>query len=72
MWHKEYRDYKPHDRLIKQQVATGKGLKGCEMHELNSWGEDYHHPPAKQRHGIFSTLLRALSTKIKSKTSGSQ
>ena len=42
MWFKEYRDY-PIDRpLIKEQVEPGHGIIGCEMHELNGWGSDYH------------------------------
>lgn len=49
MWFRKYRDY-PIDRpLIKERVETGKGIVGCEMHELNGWGSQFHqHVPRKR------------------------
>jgi hypothetical protein len=38
MWPKSYKDYPIDTPLIKQQVRPGKGIIGCEMHELNGWG----------------------------------
>ena len=38
MWPKFYRDYKVDTTLKQQQVESGKGIVGCEMHDLNGWG----------------------------------
>ena len=38
MWPKSYKDYKTDESLVKQQVHSGKGIVGCEMHDLNGWG----------------------------------
>ena len=38
----EYEDYKPDQPLIKDEVAASQGIVGCEMHDLNGWGLDYH------------------------------
>lgn len=58
MWQKSYRDYKPDEPLVKQKVITGKNIIGCEMHELNGWGESYHRPRKKnKKKGLFRTLI---------------
>jgi hypothetical protein len=46
MWFKKYRDYKIDKPLIKEQVRSGHGIIGCEMHDLNGWGVEHHqaHP----------------------------
>jgi hypothetical protein len=56
MWFKEYRDY-PIDRtLIKEQVEPGKGIIGCEMHEVNGWGVTlHHHRNAQEMQASFKT-----------------
>jgi hypothetical protein len=56
MWHKEYRDYKTDESLIKNKLSSGKGIVGCEMHEINGWGE-HHHIPQKKRKNLFAKLL---------------
>lgn len=38
MWPKFYRDYKVDKALKQYQVESGKGIVGCEMHDLNGWG----------------------------------
>lgn len=52
MWPKAYRDYQRDRSLIKYQVTPGKGIIGCEMHDLNGWGSTWHGhistPPSKQ------------------------
>lgn len=47
MWQKEYRDYPPDKPLIKHPLIAGKGIIGCEMHELNGWGNTLHIPLKK-------------------------
>jgi len=42
MWHKEYRDYRLDSPLKKERVEPGKGIIGCEMAELNGWGNTLH------------------------------
>jgi hypothetical protein len=44
MWHKEYRDYETDQPLIKCQVYPEDGIIGCEMHDLNGWGNTIHKP----------------------------
>lgn len=59
MWPKKYRDY-PVDRpLIKEQVNPGNGIVGCEMHDLNGWGNELHQmSPKKKRGSFFSSLFK--------------
>lgn len=62
MWFKEYRDY-PIDRpLIKEKVEPGKGIIGCEMHDLNGWGLN-HHLPGKRKKSVWSRLMTHLFKK---------
>jgi hypothetical protein len=56
MWDCDYRDYKRDKSLIKQQVESGKGLIGCEMHDINGWGNTLHHPKKKKR-GFFGSMI---------------
>ncbi len=51
MYPKNYKDYPQDTQLKQQQVESGKGIIGCEMHELNGWGSSYHIQEAKN----FST-----------------
>jgi hypothetical protein len=64
MWPKSYRDYKEDQDLIKSQVESGKGINGCEMHELNGWGNSYHIPKKKKK-GIIHLFLENLFSKKK-------
>lgn len=57
MWPKKYRDYKTDEPLIKEQVQPGKGIIGCEMHEINGWGAEHHVPLKKRKRGLIATLL---------------
>lgn len=59
MWPKEYKDYKTDEPLIKQSVEPGKGIYGCEMHEINGWGNTLQHPKKRKR-GLLATLLIQL------------
>ncbi|MBA3957839.1 MAG: hypothetical protein H0X51_05530 [Parachlamydiaceae bacterium] len=44
MWWRAYRDYKIDQPLIKYPVYPSHGIIGCEMHEINGWGSNYHIP----------------------------
>lgn len=67
MWPKEYRDYEIDTPLIKNQVRPGKGIKGCEMHDLNGWGNSLHIPKRKVKKGFLKTLIDAFFEKFSQK-----
>lgn len=62
MWRNTYKDYKPDESWVKEQVEPGKGIVGCEMHELNGWGNQLHRPQKKQE-GWLRTFLNLLFKK---------
>jgi hypothetical protein len=53
MWFKQYRDYKIDEPLIKERVSPGHGIIGCEMDELNGWGNRLHIPSKKRKKGFL-------------------
>ena len=57
MWDKEYRDYRRDQPLVKERIETGKNFSGCEMHELNGWGNTLQHPKKQKKRGLIATLL---------------
>lgn len=57
MWPKEYKDYPVDSPLVKEQVEPGKGIIGCEMHDLNGYGLTKH----KSRKGKKKSLLVVLA-----------
>lgn len=56
MWPKKYCDYKEDQSLIKNSVEPGKGIYGCEMKELNGWGNSLH-IPKKAKKGFLGSLF---------------
>lgn len=56
MWDRDYRDYKRDQPLVKEQLESGKGITGCEMHDINGWGNTLHQPK-KKKQGFFASLL---------------
>lgn len=57
MWHKEYRDYETDKPLIKYEVYPEEGIIGCEMHDLNGWGNTIHQPLKRRRRGLFTRIF---------------
>jgi hypothetical protein len=56
MWHNTYEDHPVDELLSKENPETGKGLIGCQMKEINGWGEAQHvkkHPPS----GMLKALI---------------
>jgi len=60
MWHNTYKDYKQDESWIQEKVETGNGIIGCEMNELNGWGEIYHHFPKESKKNFFRRFLENL------------
>lgn len=65
MWYREYRDYKPDEALIKQPVESGRGIVGCEMHEIFGWGNRLHHPQPRKRGFIANLFMHLFHRKKK-------
>lgn len=59
MWPKQYKDYEIDEPLVKESVESGKGIIGCEMRELNGWGNTLHHPK-KIKRGFLGNLFMQL------------
>lgn len=55
MWDYKYEKRKRDRDLLKEKVEAGKGIVGCEMHEINGWGIDHHQYPHRG-----NGVLRAL------------
>jgi hypothetical protein len=60
MWFKHYRDYPIDKPLIKERVEPSHGIIGCEMHELNGWGNEYHIPRKIWKKGLISSFFARL------------
>ncbi len=63
MWPKEYEDYPVDAPLTKYPVETGKGIVGCEMHDLNGWGISHHQCQSRKKKSWFAKLLSKLTKK---------
>lgn len=61
MWFRSFRDYETDKPLIKYQVQSGHGIIGCEMHDLNGWGNVIHIPVRKRKKGLLARLLTGRS-----------
>lgn len=59
MWHKEYRDYSIDTPQIQEQVSSGQGIIGCEMHDINGWGTTIHIPKQKKK-GLWQKFIHYL------------
>lgn len=60
MWFKEYKDYPIDSPLKKERVKPGKGFSGCEMPELNGWGESFTPRFTPKKEGLLRRLLKRL------------
>ena len=56
MWHREYKNYKTDQDNVKYKVEPGRGIHGCEMHEINGWGNSLQWPKKKKRCALFRHL----------------
>lgn len=59
MWWKAFKDYPLNRPMKHEQVEPSKGIYGCEMHDLNGWGEEFHRPVrrSKRRFEILCSWL---------------
>lgn len=58
MWDYIYKKRPKDNPLRSQSVESGKGIVGCEMKELNGWGEVHQH--RKEGCGILRALFAFL------------
>ena len=69
MWPKNYKDYPVDTPLVHYPVEPGKGIIGCEMHEINGWGEDWHRYDSifykTRKKSRFKGFLESLTFKKK-------
>lgn len=56
MWPKSYKDYPKDQSLKKERVSSGKGIVGCEMHEINGWGNTHHRHRSRKRGAVYHLL----------------
>lgn len=49
MWPKFYRDYPVDTPMIQDPVEPSHGIIGCEMHEINGWGNTLHLFPGERK-----------------------
>lgn len=61
MWFREYRDYPIDTPIIKEPVEPGKGIIGCQMHEINGWGNTIDFSPQKKRKSRIGTFFSYLT-----------
>ncbi len=62
MWFKAFRDYPVDSPLRKETVEPGKGIIGCEMHEVNGWND---YPFISENH-----MSKSPNVRIKSENNG--
>jgi len=56
MWPKKYKDYPVDTPLKKEQIESGKGIVGVEMHDINGWGTEIHQP-VRRKKGLLARLF---------------
>lgn len=64
MYFKEFQDYPVDTPLVKEKVYPGKGIIGCEMHEINGWGTHLHAPKIKNK-SLWARMIRFFFGKNK-------
>lgn len=71
MWDRFYRDYPRDQPLVKKTIEPSHGLYGCEMHELNGWGDTLHRHRKREK-SAPSTLVQRLRSLFQPKKDDSQ
>lgn len=59
MWFRAYKDYPIDTPLIHYPVEPGKGIIGCQMHEINGWG-DHIHLSFPKKPGVIKKIICSL------------
>ena len=58
MWPKSYKDYPEDQSLKKEKVSPGNGIVGCEMHDINGWGNSDHRPRPRKKGLVYHLLAK--------------
>lgn len=58
MWFKQFKDYPIDSSLKKERKEPGKGFNGCEMHELNGWGESFAREKPAHKEGFIKKFIK--------------
>ncbi|MFA6915642.1 MAG: hypothetical protein WC222_04540 [Parachlamydiales bacterium] len=69
MWHREYKDYPTDLPLKHERLEPGKGIIGCEMHDINGWGNTVHVYRPKKK-GFFRRWIEYFMGIKKAKPHG--
>lgn len=59
MWPKSYKDYKVDEPLIQRKVEPSHGIIGCEMHEINGWGNSFQWK-RKRKKGLIALMIESI------------
>lgn len=63
MWPKVYRDYKIDESTVKESVEPSHGIIGCEMHDLNGWGNTFHVYKKRKRGFLYRLMTKFFRSK---------
>lgn len=69
MWHREYKDYPTDQPLKHEHLEPGKGIIGCEMHDINGWGNTLHEYRPKKK-SYLRRWMEYIFNKMKTKRHG--
>lgn len=62
MWKNTYKDYLLDGEFIQEPREPGRGIIGCEMHEIQGWQHAYHLPVKKEKSGLFQAIKRIFTS----------
>ena len=63
MWRNTYEDCPVDELLSREQIETGASIIGCQMKELNGWGEKQDLPIKPKSGGILKALIDLFFTR---------
>ena len=55
---------------VKYQVEPGRGISGCEMHEINGWGNSLQWPQKKKKRGLHRRISATRKKRLRHEPAG--